>query len=172
MLAARAQHRHAAVASDRVEPCLERDPALALPLEVPEGGGKGVLNDVLGLLTRAEHVAAESQDPRAVTLERHLEGELVAAPDLLDEAVVARKGEQPLRAKQPDRGPSGEGSGFHGLGVVPIGHMNAIGAQRFARNPRTFALDRRFTPHEEDYAGYWTRPRARTTRHGRCYAEP
>ena len=45
------------------------------------------------------------EDPGAVALEDDLEGELVAAPDLLDEPVVAGKGEQPLRAKQPDRGP-------------------------------------------------------------------
>ena len=63
-----------------------------------------MLNGVLGLLARPEHVAAEAQDPGAVALEDHLEGELVAAPDLLDEAVVAGKGEQPLRAKQSNRG--------------------------------------------------------------------
>jgi hypothetical protein len=98
-------------------------------LQVPVGGGEGVLHGVLCLLTRAEHVAAEREDARAVALECDLEGQLVPMPDLLDEPLVAGEREQPLRAQWPERRPSGERSRFHDLRVVPIriAHKNAIG---------------------------------------------
>ena len=108
---------------------------------------------------------AEGEDAGAVALEDHLEGELVPAPDLLDEALVAGEREQALRAKHPDRGAAGEGSGRHGLWVVParIAHRNAIGTPRFVRNPQTFGFDRRFSLHEEDHASGRARTDPRCT---------
>ena len=100
LLAARSQERKAAVAGDRVEPRLERDLALAAALQVVEGRGEGVLDRVLSLLARAEHVTAETEDAGAVPLEDDLEGKLVPAADLLHEPFVARKGEQPLERTQ------------------------------------------------------------------------
>ena len=64
LLATRAQHRQAAVARDRVEPRLERQLALTVALKVIEGRRKRVLDGVLGLLRRAEHVAAEARGCR------------------------------------------------------------------------------------------------------------
>ena len=59
VLAARAQHGHAAIASDRVEPRLERDLPPSAPLKILVCGREGVLHGVLCLLAGAEHVAAE-----------------------------------------------------------------------------------------------------------------
>ena len=134
-------------------------------LEVAVGRGEGVLDGVLGLLARTEHVPAEAEDAGAVALEDDLEGELVTAPDLLDEPLVAREGEQALRAKHPNRSAACDGSGRHGLWVVPacIAHRNAIGTRRFARNPQTFGFDRRFSPHEEDHASGRARTDPRST---------
>src|SRR5829696_8411142 len=128
-----AKHRQAAVAGDRVEPRLERDLALPAALKIVERGRKGVLNRVLGLLARAEHVAAEGQDAAAVALESDLEGQLVPAADLLHQPFVAGKGEQPLRAEPPPRHTRGEG----------ITHGNAIDARRFSHYFLIFPLDLR-----------------------------
>ena len=89
VLAPPTQHRQAAVARDRVEPSLERD----LPLVGPQrlvGGREGVLDDVLGLLARAEHVAAECEDPSVMTVVDDLEGAPAAGAYLSDEPLVVR----------------------------------------------------------------------------------
>jgi hypothetical protein len=59
-----------------------------------------VLHDVLSVLARAEHVPAEREDPGAMALEGHLEGQLVAAPDLLNKALVAGQSEESLGANE------------------------------------------------------------------------
>ena len=79
----------------------------------------------------------KAEDAGAVALERNLEGSLVPAPDLVDEPIVARERQKALGPEDARPagglavGPSGEGSGFHGLEVVPacIAHSNAIGSQ-------------------------------------------
>ncbi len=49
LLPSRAEHRHAAVAGDRVEPDLEPDLAVVTQ-QIPVGGGEGLLDGILGLL--------------------------------------------------------------------------------------------------------------------------
>ncbi len=134
-LVAGAQHGQAAVARDREQPRLEGDLAVAAALEVAVGRGEGVLDGVLGLLARAEHVAAEGQDPRAVALEGDLEGRVAAAPDLGDEPVVASEAQQAPGSQRPP--------GCVQVDVSGITHKNAVGAPRFAHNSRTCVLVRR-----------------------------
>jgi hypothetical protein len=74
-------------------------------LKVVERGGEGVLDGVLGLLERSEHVPAETEEPGSVTLECDLEGGLVAAPNLLDERLVASQSQEALGAKGRERNP-------------------------------------------------------------------
>jgi hypothetical protein len=94
-----------------------------------------VLHGVLGLLARAEHVAAEGQDPRTVALEGDLEGRLAPAPDLRDEAIIAGQAQQ---------APGAQGSpGCVHVDVGGITHENAVGGPRFAHNSRTCDLVRR-----------------------------
>jgi hypothetical protein len=76
-------------------------------------GGEGVLDDVLALLVGSQQVPAESQDSRAVPLEGHLEGRLVAQADLLDEPVVTPERENALRAERPDPTLEGYGQRAH-----------------------------------------------------------
>jgi hypothetical protein len=85
-------------------------------------------------------VAAETEDSAAVALECDLEAKLVPAPHLLDEPLVARKGEQPLRPQAA----SGQACGER------ITHGNAFGARRFTHYYRTFPLDPRFSPHMQN----------------------
>src|SRR5215207_1057071 len=148
LLTTGAKHRQAAVAGDRVEPRLERELALLAALKIVERGRKGVLNRVLSLLARAEHVAAEGQDAAAVALESDLEGQLVPAADLLHQPFVAGKGEQPLRAEPPPRHTRGE----------DITHGNAIDARRFSHYFLIFPLDLRFSPPGEDHRIAWGCP--------------
>jgi hypothetical protein len=143
-LTPRAQHRQAAVACDREEPRLEGDLALVAGLEVVPRGCEGVLNGVLRLVRRPEHVPAEAEDRGAVALERDLESELVAVPHLLDEPVVAAQRQQPLRAKRRGEPPGLDSSGAHDLNDVPhpdigkprtINDLNARESARFSRYP-------------------------------------
>jgi hypothetical protein len=53
-----------------------------------------VLDGVLRLLVRAEHVAAEAEDAAVVAVEDDLEGGLVAAPDPFDESLVGQPRQQ------------------------------------------------------------------------------
>ena len=94
-----------------------------------------MLDGVLGLLLRSEHVAAEAEDGRRVALEGDLEGGLAAALDLLYEPLVAREPEQaPGLAQAKAR---------VYVGARSTAHKNAIGAGRFAHNSRTSILVRR-----------------------------
>ena len=54
-----------------------------------------MLDHVLRLVPRAQHVPTEGEDRRAVPLKGHLERGLVAGPDLLNQPIVAGEGEQP-----------------------------------------------------------------------------
>jgi len=97
LLASRAQHRQAAVASDRVEPRLEGK----LPFsthEVAVGRAERLLHGVLGFLARPEHVAREREDPRDVALVEDLESHRVPAAGAGDEVVVAAQAQQALGA--------------------------------------------------------------------------
>ena len=77
------------------------------------GGGEGVLHDVLGFLSRPEHVPAERQDPRAVALEGDLERRIVSQPQLRDEAVVAGQRQQAAGSERPQLGPGLKRDGAH-----------------------------------------------------------
>src|SRR5213078_1265953 len=88
VLAAGAEDRETAVSSDGVKPGLELDLAV-VGAQRPVGGEQGVLKRVLGLLARAEHMAAEREQPAVVAIEYLLEGSVVARADARDESLVA-----------------------------------------------------------------------------------
>ena len=103
LLAARAQHRQAAVAGDRVEPGLEADrPLVAAQRAI--GGHEGVLEGVLGLLARAEHVPAEGEQAAVVAVEDELEGALVAGAHAGHEGVVGPPARERADAAAAGRG--------------------------------------------------------------------
>ena len=77
----------AAVAGDPVEPGPHSDLALVGDHRVV-GGDEDLLEHVLGVLGRAQHLAAEAQQARLVALDERLEGVLVAAPGQGDEGGV------------------------------------------------------------------------------------
>ena len=54
-----------------------------------ERSREDLLQHVLGVLLRAEHVPAEREQPRLIALHERLEGAVVAAPDQSDELLVA-----------------------------------------------------------------------------------
>jgi hypothetical protein len=83
-----AQVVQAAIARDPVEPRARVDRAVVGEDRV-EGGGENLLEDILRILGRAEHVAAEREQPRLVTLEERVEGAVVPAPDERDQLLVA-----------------------------------------------------------------------------------
>jgi hypothetical protein len=96
LLAARAQHRVAAVARDREQPRAQVDRLLGGD-EIVISGEEGLLDGVLGLLGAAEHVAAEGQDRPVVAVIDCLERHLLALADEVDEAGVAGKAKQTRR---------------------------------------------------------------------------
>jgi hypothetical protein len=73
-----------------------------------------VLDGVLRLLLAAEEVTREREHAGGVALEDHLERRLVAAADLVHQALVARERQEPLGRERlrAARG-GGEGNGFH-----------------------------------------------------------
>jgi hypothetical protein len=113
--------------------------------ETTEGRRESLLDGVLSLLARAEHVRAEAEDARSIPLEAHLEGGFVAASHLLHERVVTGKPEQ-APASEPEVGEDGwDRLGAHGgsvlpsladvdSGIGPITDTNALGLTRFARH--------------------------------------
>ena len=89
----------AAVARDPVEPGANVDAALVAEDRV-EGGGEDLLQDVLGVLGRAEHVAAERVEARLVALHERFEGVRVAAARERDQALVALESEEGRAPRQ------------------------------------------------------------------------
>jgi hypothetical protein len=75
------------VARDPVQPRAHVDRAVVGTDRV-ERGGEDLLQDVLCVLARAEHVAAEGQQARLVAGDEHLERRVVAAPHERDQAFV------------------------------------------------------------------------------------
>jgi hypothetical protein len=67
-----AEHRYAAVAPDRVQPRAQFD-LLARRDEIAMGCDESLLRRVLPVLARAEHVTAEGEDVRVVTIVNRLE---------------------------------------------------------------------------------------------------
>ena len=88
-----AQVVQAAVARDAVQPGARVDGALVGQQGV-ERGGEDLLQHVLRVLLRAQHVAAEGQQPRLVALHQRVEGAVVPAPDHGHELLVALQPEQ------------------------------------------------------------------------------
>ena len=76
----RAKHRQAAVPGDRVQPRLELHAPVALT-QMAVGGDEHVLERVLGLLARAQHVLAEAEQCPVMAVIDRLERTLVAAPE-------------------------------------------------------------------------------------------
>ncbi len=119
LLAARPEHRQAAVAGDRVEPRPEPDLAVVAQ-KVPMCGCESVLNGVLALVARPEHVSAEREDARHVALVNDLECRLVPAAELLDQLVIAAHRKEPLRSPRDCAAVGRDTDGArHGLIVLP-----------------------------------------------------
>ena len=95
--APRPQHREAAVAGDGVQPRPQLDRLVGVD-EVAVGAEERVLDRVLGLVGRAEHVAAEGQDAAMVALVDLLEGGLRSRAHQGDEPLVRGQPQQPWRA--------------------------------------------------------------------------
>ena len=103
---ARGQHRQAAVAGDRVQPWPDRVGDLA-GTQRPVGAQEGLLERVLAVFGRPEHVAAEGQQGPVVAVVEDLEGGLVAAGDAGGQAGVVELFEAPGhvdRSTLPERG--------------------------------------------------------------------
>ena len=101
-----------AVARDPVEPRPHVDRPLVGDHRV-EGGGEDLLEHVLGVLARAEHVPAEGEQARLVAGDERLEGGLVAAPGQRDEPLVGLQPQQRRGAAEAVRAGVGEGRDFH-----------------------------------------------------------
>ena len=82
-----------AVARDPVQPRPHVDRAVVGQHRV-EGGGEDLLQHVLGVLPRGQHVAAERQQARLVAGDQRLEGVMVPAPDQRDEPLVRLQAQQ------------------------------------------------------------------------------
>src|SRR6185436_4440842 len=82
------------------------------------GGEEGVLERVLGLLARAEHVPAEAEDRAVVAVEERLEGGLVAGAHERHETLVAREAEQAGRTA--DAGADRNGRSMLHAGIMRI----------------------------------------------------
>ena len=82
-----------AVARDPVQPRPHVDLALVGEHRV-EGRREDLLQHVLGVLARGQHVPAEGQQPRLVARDERLEGVVVAAPDQRDQALVGLQAQQ------------------------------------------------------------------------------
>ena len=89
----------AAVARDPVEPRARVDRPVVGDHRV-ERRGEDLLEHVLGVLGRAEHVAAERQQPRLVALDERLERAVLAAPDEGDQLLVALEPKQRRAARE------------------------------------------------------------------------
>jgi hypothetical protein len=78
------------------------------------GGDEGVLRGILGVLPRAEHVAAEGEDLRVMSVIDRLERVDVTPPHQRHEALVAAGSQQPPRLRRELRGRHGSGDRVHG----------------------------------------------------------
>ena len=96
-----AQMVEAAVAGDPVQPRPHVDRTL-IGQDRVKGGGHHLLHDVLGVLTRAEQVAAEGQQPGLVAAEQNLKGALVPLADVGDQPLVGLQAQQRRPAVQPE----------------------------------------------------------------------
>ena len=92
-----------AVARDAVQPRAHVDVALVGEDRV-EGGREDLLQDVLGVLARAEHVAHEGQQARLVAGAERLEGSMLAASGQRDEPLVRLQAKQRRWSPQAGRG--------------------------------------------------------------------
>jgi hypothetical protein len=102
----------AAVARDAIQPRAHVERALVGDHRV-ERRREELLQHVLGVLARAEHVAAERQQPGLVAGDECLVGGLVAAPRQRDEPLVGLDPEQGRRAAQASGIDVTESGGFH-----------------------------------------------------------
>ena len=77
LLAARPQDRERVIARDRVQPRLELGGSV-VPRQGAKGGCEALLKGILGVLARAEHVPAESEQLAVIAVVDDLESRLVA----------------------------------------------------------------------------------------------
>jgi hypothetical protein len=94
-----------AVARDAIQPGAHVDLALVGEDGV-EGGGENLLQHVLGVLARAQHVADEGEQPCLVARAQRLEGRVLPAACQRDEPLVGLQPQQGRGPAQPgQRGP-------------------------------------------------------------------
>jgi hypothetical protein len=93
MLAACAQHGEAAVPGYGIEPRTQARRRLAAQ-EVAVGSEERELYGVLGLLARAEHVAAEGEHRAVIAVEQSLERSLGPALHVLDQTLIGGEAQQ------------------------------------------------------------------------------
>ena len=107
-----AQVVEAAVARDPVQPGPDVDRAVVGEHRV-EGGGEHLLQHVLGVLARAEQVAAEGEQARLVARDERLEGGVVAAAHERDQPLVGLQAQQRRAAVEADTPGVFESRDFH-----------------------------------------------------------
>ena len=92
-----------AVARDPVQPGTHVDLALVAEHGI-EGSGENLLQNVLGVLARAEHVPHKGQQTRLVASAEHLEGGVLAATRERDQSLVRLQAQQRRGPPQVARG--------------------------------------------------------------------
>ena len=92
--------------------------AIPVALKVTVGRRERVLDGVLGLLGRADHVAAEREDPAVMAVVDGLERGLGAGTDQLDELVVGGEAQQPARDPGSRTYGPPRGRGFHRARII------------------------------------------------------
>ena len=88
-----------AVARNSIQPRAHVDRPL-IGQDRVERGREHLLQDILGILTRAEHVAAERQQARLVARAQNLERGVLSAPGERDQTLVRLQAQQRRRAAQ------------------------------------------------------------------------
>ena len=112
----RPQQRDAAVAGDREQPRTHVERPVAAG-ELPERGQERVLEHVLGLLARAEHMAAEAEDRGVVAVVERFERSIVPGARERDEPRVAGQAQQARRRAGATRMGHRDGSILH-AGII------------------------------------------------------
>jgi hypothetical protein len=98
------EHGKAAVPGDGEEPRFEVE-VPASHLKLPRGGEESVLDDILGVFDRSEHLARKAEDRARVPFVDRLESRLVSPLCRGDEAVVAHQEEGVPGGLEPSNAP-------------------------------------------------------------------
>jgi hypothetical protein len=131
VLAARAQHRQAAIARDRVQPGPELDAAVA-GAQRRVGRPEALLERVLGLLPAGQQLMAERQQAACVPVVDRLEGLVVAGAHARHETMVISAEHRPPY-RRPTGSPVKRGS-RHGASMTAVPTSVANSRRSFTRS--------------------------------------